>query len=396
MSLNSDLSDLFATLAAIMDIRGENPFKAISFSKTSRMIRDLPFDIKERVDNNTLADLPGIGPGSKKIIEEYARTGRSTDFDEASASIPPGLINMLAIPGLGPKTVARLWKERGVTTLEDLVKAIDEGKLAGLKGIGEKKIEQIKQGIAIRSQAAKRMGIVGPQVIADSLVAQGCKRFERRPCRAEIAGSLRRKKETIGDVDLVACLTEKTSPVDIGQQFTEFPEVEKILGQGPTKTSVLTAGGLQVDLRIVPPVNFGAALLYFTGSKDHNVRLRGLAQDMGFTLNEWGLYSLKEYDKAKKKSGEAPDLKPAASKSEEDVYNEALGLSCGLSFQNYARTVARSTPHNQMSKAAVEARDHTVLRDRYLKNVLSQFSYIATEDESGTKLSKEGLEALES
>ncbi len=230
---------------------------------------------------------------------------------------------MLSIPGLGPKTVALLWKERDITSLEGLVKAIDEGKLAGLKGIGDKKIEQIKQGIAILSQAAKRMGIVEAQTIADSLVER--LRDLKGVQRAEIAGSLRRKKETIGDVDLVACLNDKISPEAIGEEFTKFPEVEKILGQGVTKTSVLTAGGLQVDLRIIPIENFGAALLYFTGSKDHNVRLRSLAQDEGFTLNEWGLYPLKEYDKAKKKTGEPPSLKPAASKSEEEVYKK-LGL----------------------------------------------------------------------
>jgi DNA polymerase (family 10) len=144
--------------------------------------------------------------------------------------------------------------------------------------------------------------------------------------QAEIAGSLRRWRETVGDVDLVCCLKDISHAESVSEAFTKFPEVERILGQGKTKASVLTVGGLQVDLRIVPIDNFGATLLYFTGSKDHNVRIRGIAQDHGLTLNEWGLYKLAEYDKAEKKTAEAPTAKPVASKTEEDIYKK-LGLA---------------------------------------------------------------------
>lgn len=323
MSLNHDLADLFARMAAIMEIKGEVAFKAIAFSKVSRLLKDLTFDIKQAYDGGTLGQIEGIGKGSQRVIDEYIRTGRSTDHDELAASVPAGLLPLLQIPGLGPKTISLFWKQRGVTNLEDLVKAINEGKLADLKGIGEKKIAAIKQGIDFLSQAKGRMGIGDALPIADALLER--LRALKQIKQVEIAGSLRRRKETIGDVDFICSLKDGATGDDVSAAFTKFPEVERILGQGSTKASVLTVGGLQVDLRIVPIENFGAALLYFTGSKDHNVKLRGRALDQGLTLNEWGLYKLSEYDKSQKKTGEAPSVKPVASKSEADVYKK-LGL----------------------------------------------------------------------
>jgi DNA polymerase (family 10) len=324
MSLNHDLADIFRIMAAVMEIKGESVFKAIAFSKVSRILNDMTFDIKKAFDDGTLKDLEGIGPASRKIIEDYISNGRSVDFEEVSTSVPAGLLPMLEIPGLGPKTIALLWKERGVTNQEELVKAIDEGKLDGLKGIGPKKIESIKQGIALRAQAKGRVGIIEAQPIGQSLI----ERVRQLPgiTRAEVAGSLRRRKETIGDVDIVAAITPDADAAGIAAAFVAFPEVQRVLGQGTSKASVLTTGGLQVDLRMVPEENFGAALLYFTGSKDHNVRIRGRALDRGLTLSEWGLYDLAKYEKAVKKTAEAPQLKPIASRTEADVY-AALGLA---------------------------------------------------------------------
>jgi DNA polymerase (family 10) len=324
MSLNQQLADLFAQFAAIMEIKGESPFKSIAFSKVGRILKDMTLDIRQVCEEGKLGEIAGIGKSSSAIIEEFVKTGKSTDFEQVAASVPAGLLPLLEIPGLGPKTIALLWKERGVTSLEELIKAIDSGALAGLKGIGDKKIESIKQGIALRSQAAQRLGIVEAMEIAVGLLERV--RGLREVAQAEIAGSLRRRKETIGDVDLLCALTPNGKGPAVSASFTQFPEVQRILGQGPTKASVLTAGGLQVDLRIVPAINFGAALLYFTGSKDHNVELRSRAQDAELTLNEWGLYRISEYDKAAKKTAEAPAVKSVASKTEADVY-KALGLA---------------------------------------------------------------------
>src|SRR5947209_11330564 len=145
MSLNHDLSDLFERMAAVMEIKGEVAFKSIAFHKVGRILKDMTVDIRQAVEQGTVDQLEGIGKSSQKIIVEYVRTGRSTDHDELVASVPAGLLPLLEIPGLGPKTIALFWKQRGITNLEDLVKALDAGTLAGLKGIGEKKLESIKQ-----------------------------------------------------------------------------------------------------------------------------------------------------------------------------------------------------------------------------------------------------------
>lgn len=323
MSLNHDLADLFKTFAAVMEIRGEAVFKAIAFSKVARILNDMTFDIRQAVENGTLGEIEGIGKSSKAIIEEYVRTGKSTDFDEVAASVPAGLIPMLQIPGLGPKTIALLWKERGITSIDELSSAIATGKLAGLKGVGEKKIEQIRQGLAMREQAGRRIGIGEALPVATLLLGQVRQLPGVR--RAEIAGSLRRRRETIGDVDLIAGAASTDVMESISSAFAKLPQVARVNGQGPSKASIVTDTGLQVDLRVVPDEHFGAALQYFTGSKEHNVKLRGLALDQGLTLNEWGLFRLDEYDKAKKETAKPPPVQPVASRAEQDVY-AALGL----------------------------------------------------------------------
>ncbi len=324
MSLNQELATLFTRMAAIMEIKGEVAFKAIAFAKVGRLLNDMTFDIRQAYEQGTLGQIEGIGKGSQRVIEEYIRTGASTDHDELAASIPAGLLPLLQIPGLGPKTISLFWKQRGVTNPEDLVKAIAEGKLTDLKGIGEKKVAAIKQGIDFLARSKGRMGIGEALPIAEALVERLRGLADVR--QAELAGSLRRRRETVGDVDLVCSLNVEGSGERVSAAFVKFPEVERILGQGNTKSSVITVGGLQVDLRIVPVENFGAALLYFTGSKDHNVKLRGRAQDMDLTLNEWGLYKVSEYDKSQKKTGEAPAIKAVASKTEAEVYKK-LGLA---------------------------------------------------------------------
>ena len=324
MSVNHEISRLFSTMAALMEIKGESVFKSIAFGKVGRLLENMTQDVRECVEQGTLCDIEGVGASSQKVITEYVKTGRSSDYESLAASVPAGLIPLLAIPGLGPKTIGMLWRERGVTDMEGLVKLLDAGGMAGLKGIGEKKIETIKQGIAMRSQAAGRKGIVEALPIAEALVER--LRALKPVKQAEIAGSLRRGRETIGDVDIVCALKDGARGTEVADAFVKFPEVQKVLGSGNAKASVITAGGLQVDLRIVPTECFGAALMYFTGSKEHNVKLRGRALDMGMTLNDWGLYKLEEWEKVKRVAGELPPVKSVAGKSEEEIYKK-LDLS---------------------------------------------------------------------
>lgn len=324
MSLNQELAGVFLSMAALIEIKGESVFKAIAFSKVGRLLENTTDDMRARVEQGTLGAIEGIGASSQKIIDDFVRTGRSSDYESLSGSVPAGLIPLLEIPSLGPKTIGMLWRERGVQNIEDLVKLLDAGGLAGLKGVGEKKIESIKQGIAMRAQSAGRKGIVEALPIAESLVER--LRALKPVRQAEIAGSLRRRRETIGDVDLVCSLRDGARGTEVAEAFVAFPEVRKVLGSGNAKASVITAGGLQVDLRIVPPECFGAALMYFTGSKEHNVRLRGRALDMKMTLNDWGLYDLDAFEKLKRTPGEVPPLQSLAGKTEAAIYKK-LGLA---------------------------------------------------------------------
>jgi DNA polymerase (family 10) len=333
MALNHELSALFERMAQLMEIRGMNVFKSLAFHKVARQLKDMTLDIRRCCDEGTLAEIEGIGESSRKIILQYVKEGRSTDYEELATSVPPGLVPMLDISGLGPKTIALFWRERGITSVDELSKALAEGKLEGLKGIGEKKLDAIRQGIELRAKSAGRMGIGEALPVAQSLVEQLRKVPGVR--QAEYAGSLRRRRETVGDVDLICAVKDESEGQAISDVFVKLPEVNRVLGQGATKASVLTASGLQVDLRIIPEQHFGAALMYFTGSKEHNVKLRGRALDMGMTLNEWGLYkvTIEKPDREKVKSGgrvekvtaHAPSAKPQAAKSEEEVY-KALGM----------------------------------------------------------------------
>ncbi|MGA2498125.1 MAG: DNA polymerase/3'-5' exonuclease PolX [Tepidisphaeraceae bacterium] len=331
MGLNIELSDLFAELATLMELKGENAFKVIAFAKVSRILRETSVNLRKSVEDGTIGQIEGIGKSSAAIIDEYVRTGKSAVHDEISAEIPSGLPPLLQIEGMGPKTLHMLWKERGITSLEQLEAALAGGKLHGLKGIGVKKIEAIGKGI---ESLKRRTGAEGTVVLRRPLgeawpVARDLLEQVRRipgVLRAEIAGSLRRCKETIGDVDIVAAIAAPSAGAEITRRFVALPDVADVLAKGATKASIKTAGGLQVDLRMVPAGHFGAALMYFTGSKEHNVRIRGLAQKQGYTLNEWGLYRLDEYEKSDKKTGLPPDARPVAAETEQDIFR-ALGLA---------------------------------------------------------------------
>ena len=314
-----------------MELKGENTFKVIAFQKVSRIIREMNFDLRDCIKNNTLCEIEGIGKSSQQIIEEYILSGKSTVFDEIAESVPKGLVPLLSIEGLGPKTINLLWKTKQITSLEELENAIKSGALAGVKGIGAKKIETISKGIELYkaraadggSGAVKRVGIMEARIPAEDLL----ERVRKLPgvMRAEIAGSLRRRKETIADVDIVGAVEDPAETGKVLSGFVKLPGIVQVLVQGESKASVKISNGMQADLRIVPNENYGAALIYFTGSKEHNVKIRGLALKKKMTLNEWGLYKLDEYEKAKKETAKAPPIAAVASDSEESVYAK-LGM----------------------------------------------------------------------
>lgn len=306
---NEDLAAVFDEIANLLEIQGEQIFRINSYRKTARTLRDLVEDVVVVAAEARLADLEGIGKATIEKINEFLTHGTISLHQELRASVPAGLIQLLQIPGLGPKKVSQMWKELEVVDVISLKAVIESGTLAKLKGMGAKTVENIIAGLTFTEKSSGRtpLGLALP--LAEELAAQLKKVKGVR--RVEVGGSLRRGCETIGDIDLL-CASDNGAA--IVEAFTKFPQVKKVLASGDTKGSVLVERrdgvDIQVDCRVVPDKSFGAALQYFTGSKEHNVRIREMAGKRKWKLNEWGLFD-----------GE----KQLAGKDEEAIY-EKLGL----------------------------------------------------------------------
>ena len=302
---NKELADLFERMADILEFKGENPFKISAYRKASRIIRDLTQDIEDITESGKLKDVPGIGEGMAQKIMEYLKTGKVSKFEEVRKGVPDELIAIMDIPGMGPKTLSMLHKEKGISNLSQMEKAVEDGSLVGLPGIGEKKVENIKRGIQLLKQSKGRMNLGIAFPVAKQIVETLREKTGSR--KIEWAGSLRRMRENIGDIDILAT---GPNPEKIIHTFTHLTEVKEILASGETKASVIVEGGIQIDLRVVEEDSYGAALQYFTGSKGHNIHLRGIAKARGIKINEYGVF------KGEKKIG---------GKEEKDVYR-ALGM----------------------------------------------------------------------
>lgn len=305
---NKELAMIFSRIGDALEIKGETGFKVIAYRKASRILEDLTEDIEAIAKEKKLQDIPGIGSGIAQKIEEYLQTGQMKKYTEVLSSIPEGLLKLLEIQSLGAKTIHLAHKELQVNGLEGLKKVIEAGSLAKLYGMGEKKVENIKKGIEIYEKAQERI----PIFEAVSLVEDVMEYLKKTPQIVQLspAGSLRRMRETVGDIDILA--TGRNGE-QIIRYFTRHPRVSRVLAEGKTKGSVLIStdkGEKQVDLRIVAESEFGAALQYFTGSKAHNIKLRGMAKEKGLKISEYGVF------KGQKK---------IASRSEKEVY-KALGL----------------------------------------------------------------------
>ncbi|MDI7261284.1 MAG: DNA polymerase/3'-5' exonuclease PolX [Thermodesulfobacteriota bacterium] len=297
---NKELANLFEKMADILEFKSENPFKISAYRKASRILGDLTQDIGEIAESGTLKDIPGIGEGMAKKIEEYLKTGKVSKFEEVKKGVSDELIAMMDIPGMGPKTLALLHKERRIESLSQLEKAVEDGSLIGLPGMGEKKVENIKRGIQLLKQSKGRMNLGMAFPVAKRIVETLRKKTGSK--KIEWAGSLRRMRENIGDIDILAAGPNHEKIV---HAFTHLSEVKEVLSSGETKASVIVEGGLQIDLRVVEEDSYGAALQYFTGSKDHNIHLRGIAKSKGIKINEYGVF------KGDKKIG---------GKKEKDIY----------------------------------------------------------------------------
>jgi DNA polymerase (family 10) len=281
MSTNTDLAKMFHTMATVLELKGANAFKVNANTKVARALEDLVEDVATMED---VTSIPGVGKSSANKIAQFVEHGEMQEYQELIASIPAGLLDVMRVQGLGPKTVRRLWQEAGVTDISSLREAIEDGRLEALPRMGKKTIENITESLDFLATNANRTRLGVAMPIAIELIHT--LQEQANMTNITFAGSLRRGKETIGDIDLLASTND---PAGLTETFCTMPEVDKILAQGDTKCSVRLDAGLQVDLRVVDDDKFGAALLYFTGSKEHNIVLRERAIKQDKKLNEYEL-----------------------------------------------------------------------------------------------------------
>jgi len=280
-----EIADVLGEIATLLELQGENPFKVRAYQVGARAVEAIEeAELKRLVDAGELDGVKGIGEALAKKIAELHTTGRLEYFEKLQASIEPGLVEMLQIPGLGPKKIRALHTKLGVSNIESLAAACQAGKVAELDGFGEKTQEKILAGIANRAAYGRRHLWWDAWEIAEPIV-NGLRKLPQVR-QAEAAGSLRRCLETVGDLDFLVA-AEESGP--IVAWFTALPEVKEVTAKGETKASVRFTTGLQADLRIVPEKQFVFALHHFTGSKDHNVQMRQRALARGLSLSEWGL-----------------------------------------------------------------------------------------------------------
>jgi len=304
---NPDIARLFDEVADLLEIQDANPFRVRAYRNAARTIRDFPEPLTDvvRAGAKDLTDIAGIGDDLAEKISEIVTTGELELRQQLAKKLPAGLLDLLRIPGLGPKRVKLLYKKLKVKSASDLAKALDAGKVKKLKGFGPKMEENMRAGLGQAQVTERRMLLheadAQASAIVDYLEAGGDIR------QIAVAGSYRRRRETIGDLDVLVTSDNGAQAMDY---FVRYGEVAAVISQGETRATVKLRGGLQVDLRAVEPAAYGAALQYFTGSKAHNVELRKIAQEQGYKLNEYGLFK---------------GTRRVAGRTEEEIYAK-LGL----------------------------------------------------------------------
>ncbi|MGE5237392.1 MAG: DNA polymerase/3'-5' exonuclease PolX [Chloroflexota bacterium] len=281
---NQEIARKFSEIADYLELKGDNPFRIRAYRRAALNIEGLTKSVED-LSKEELIKIPGIGQDLANKIEEYFTTGKIETHEELKREIPEGLLVIESVPGVGPKTAKLLYEKLGVKTLDDLEKHATEHKLAGLPGIKEKTEDNILKGIRMLKRGKERQPLGRVLPIARDIVEQMQKLASVR--RIDLAGSLRRWKDTIKDIDILAT---SDNPREVMKVLVHLPQVSDVLMQGPTKSSVVLKEGIQVDLRVVEEGSYGAALAYFTGSKAHNIRLREMAVKKGLKINEYGIF----------------------------------------------------------------------------------------------------------
>ncbi len=304
---NKEVADIFNKVAALLEIKGDNPYRIRAYQKAAQTIEALTADVEELAKQGKLEKLPGIGPDLASKIKEILKTGTLPLYEELKKDVPLILLNFLEIPGLGPKKVKVLYEKLGITNIEELERACKAHKIAKLPGFGWKTEENILKGIKLFREKTGRKPLGEILSLAEEIIETLKK--ESPVENIAVAGSIRRRKETVKDIDI---LITSIQPEKVMKKVTELSLVEEVIAFGETKTSVRLKTGIQMDVRVVEPDSWGAALAYFTGSKAHNIRVRELALEKGLKINEYGVFK--------------GDTK-IAGKTEEEVY-----ASVGLPF----------------------------------------------------------------
>jgi DNA polymerase (family 10) len=304
---NAEVAKTFSELADLLELTGENPYKVRAYRQAAQVIDTLPGPVSELWRRGELTSIASIGERIAARIGQLLERGTLSDRDALARSVPPGVVELLSIEGVGPKTVAAAWKGLGVVDVDGLEEACRSGRLATLPRLGERRAEAIREAILRhRARRTSRIPLHRAVAYAESI----CAKLRKVPgvVSAEAAGSVRRRKETVGDLDVLVAAANPAAPM---RAFCDLDEVATVLAKGPTKATVRLRIGLQVDLRVLPPEAFGAALHYFTGSKAHNIAIRTRAVHLGIKLSEYGVF-----DRAGRRLSGA---------REEDVF-ESVGL----------------------------------------------------------------------
>lgn len=288
MSKNSEVVDLLNRFGTLLEIKDENFFKVRAYYKAAEAIESMGEDIAVLAKEDRLSDIPGVGQAIKEKIREFLATGKVKEYGDLTKEIPESLLDVVQIPTVGPKKAKMFFDKLKVKSVDDLSDAVYGGKLEGLPGIKEKTIENIKRGLKIIREGQERMNIGMASEVAEQFIAALKKIPEVKDI--SVGGSLRRMKETIRDIDI---LVNSRDPKKVMNAFMDIPLVKTVNAHGETKSSILTEDNVQVDLRVVEPESFGAALLYFTGSKNFNVKLRQIAIKKRMKVNEYGIFSVK-------------------------------------------------------------------------------------------------------
>ena len=298
---NQQIAKIFSEMAELLDLKGENVFRVRAYRRAAQNIDGLPKDVAT-LSEEEIEAIPGIGKDLAGKIHEYLETGKIAKHEEMKKEIPEGVLQLLQVPGLGPKKAKMLFEKLKIKSVDDLEDALKKKKLSGLPGIQRKTEENILKGVEFLKRGTERRPLGRVLPLADDIIRRV--RDAAPVDKIEVAGSIRRMKDTVKDIDI---LTTSMHPDKIMDVFVNLPHVARVLMHGPTKSSIITEEGIQVDLRVVEDDSFGAALQYFTGSKQHNIKLREMAVRAGLKINEYGVFK-------------EPGDRKIGGKKEEDVY----------------------------------------------------------------------------